>query len=470
MALSNETNMAEVKTPGWQNIYDLYVATSQKNAPLFSLPDGRIITTQNRRKDQTSIDIVGRAGCVAIMDTEIDQKACFQWIHSNIFNNSGKPANGRDYGAQNLSEQDCINVAHTIPVPYMEANELGEGDPWGMPYQAPQKSWFYDERKRQYANAGKPYRNYGTYGGFENFNGDPWIYKTGGNASVLPNSDQAPFKRYIQSVQGARSSCDYFALFESKGVGAVIKNYADTPDFAPDYYRKKFAAEVMGKGMGRTGGIGPGLLAYLDWANIEGLGSESGDLHLGFNYERTKPNGSVATHSESFTPHPQVDYGWLLGCNFMIGMCLTDGCIPFDERSPIWGTDPNSDDYPDIPQSWHNVGFEAAYRYSQCDRTAGQPWQQCRYRFANSEAWIEPMTDGTTTLEHASAFTGPYGRGRRGRPDALFRVKGNAIDVAAFDASQGKNKSDTIILQPVPNKEISVNLRGLTLRQFRESI
>ena len=461
--------MAEVRAPTWFDRYDLWVSTAQKTAPSFTLPDGRIHTTVNRRTDQTSANIVGRAGINAIMDTNVDRAVQFEWTHSRIFNNSGKPANGTNYGAENLTQDDVNRVAQTIPVSYVEANELGEGDPWGMPYYAQQKAWFYEERKRIYQAAGKPWRDYGTYGGFENFNGDPWLYKTGGNSDLLPNSESAPFLNYIRSVNGARSSCDYFSLFEGKGVGAVIKNYADTPDYAADYYRKKFAAEVMGKGMGRTGGLGPGHLGYLDWSKIEGLGSDSGDLHNGFRFERTRPNGTVWT---KIAEHPQVDYGWQLGCIFMIGFCLTDGYLPFDERQPIWGINPVNDDYPEEPQSWHNAGFEAAYRYAQCDRTEGQPWQQCRYRFDGSEQWIDVPTDGTSTLNHASAFGGPYAKGnpRRGRPDVQFRVKGSALDFAAFDGSQGKNKSDSIIVQPVPNKEFKFTIRGNDLRQFRESI
>ncbi|GAB2586675.1 hypothetical protein [Spirosoma areae] len=463
--------MAEVFAPTWHDRYNLWIATSQKNAPAFTLPDGRIHTTVNRRKDQASADIIGRAGINAIMNSGIDRNICYEWTHSNIMGNSGKGAAvGADNPAQNLNEQDCKNVAQTIPLSWMEANELGEGSPWGMPYWAPQKSWFYKERRAMYEAAGKPYRNYGTYGGFENYNGDPWLYKTDGNPNVLPNADNAPFKSFIQTVNGARSSCAYFSVFENLGVGAIVKNYADSADYYADYYRKKFAAEVMGKGMGRTGGIGPGKLAYLDWGKIEGLGSDNGDLHNGFTVVRTKPNGSTVNHPEL---HPHVDYPWLLACNFIVGFCLTDGSIQFDERSPIWGVDPTSDDFPNEPQSWHNASFEAAYRYSQCNRTEGQSWKQARYRFDGSETWIDPKADGTTTLDHASAFGGPYATGsnaRRGRPDAMYREKNGALDFWAFDPSQGMHKRDTIIIQPVPNKEYRVTLRGGTLRQFRENI
>ena len=469
--------MVEVTAPTWHDRYNLWIATSQKNAPAFSLPDGRIHTTVNRRKDQNPRDIIGRAGINAIMDTGIAYEKInnisiyYEWTHSRQFNFSGgQPAPGDANPAKNLTYDQVKQVAQTLPLCFIEANEVGEGEPWGMPYWAPQKRWLYEIRRDMYAAAGLPMRNYGTYGGFENLNGDPWLFKTDGNKNVLPNNPSAPFMGYLQSVEGARASCAYFGLFESLGVGAIIKNYADSTDYFADYYRKAFAAEAMGKGMGREGGIGPGKLAYLDWGKIEGLGADANDLHNGLNYERVKPNGSVQV---SPGLHPHVDYDWLLGCNFMVGFMLTDGSIQFDERAPIWNSDPNSDDFPDEPQNWHNASFDAAHRYSQCDRTAGQPWQHCRYRFDGSEQWIDPATDGTTILHHASAFGGPYAQGsnaRRGRPDVRFRVKGNALDIAAFDASQGKHKSDNIIVQPMNGKEFKFNLRGGVLRNFRETI
>lgn len=462
--------MAEIVAPTWLNAYDLWLAKGQKDAPSLYVPDARTHTTINRRTDQASMNIIGKAGIQAVMDNAIPDAAYrYQWTHSNIFNNSGKGAAvGTDNPASTLNEQDCKNVANTIPLSYVEADELGEGNPWGMPFWAPQKRWFYEERRRMYQAAGKTYRNAGTYGGFENFNGDPWIYMTDGNPNVLPNDQR--FKSLVQTVSGARSSCEYFSRWEGLGVGAIVKNYADTADYAADYYRKKFAVEVMSKGMGKVGGIGPGKLYYLDWPMIEGLGMENGDLHNGFRIERTKPDGSQAP---TFEEHPQVDYPWQMGCVFILGFCLTDGYIPFDARSPVWGVNPASNDFPAEPQRWHDAGFEGAYRYSQCDRTEGVSWRQLRYRFEGSETWIEVQSDGTTTLEHASAFGGPYstnGNPRRGRPDVIGRDKGNALDFCVFDPSQGSHKRDVIIVQPVPNREFRVPIKGCTLRQFRETI
>jgi hypothetical protein len=460
--------MSEILAPAWLNKSELHLPTGQKNALVFALPDNRIHTTINRRLDQESGDIIGRAGISAVMDfRDNNRQYCFEWIHSNIMANAGKPP-GQPFGPSSLSQQDIINVSNTVGTGFMEANELGEGDPWGMPYYLDQKRWWYQARKAAYQAANKPYRDYGTYGGFENFNGDPWLFKTGGSTDVLPNANNAPFKGYIQTLSGARNSCDYFNLFEPIGVGAIIKNYADTPDYAPDYYRKKFAAEVMGKGGGRVGGLGGSPLAYLDWGNYEGLGETGpGSLHNGIFYERTKPDGTVLTGQY----HPAVDFDWLMACGFCIGFCMTDGCIPFNERTR-YSSNPADNNYPMEALSYQDSTFEAAYRYAQTARTAGQPWQYARYRFAGSEQWIEPKTDGTTILDHASAFGGPYAKGnsRRGRPDVMFRVKNNALDFWAFDPSRGMESTETIIVEPISGHSYSIDLRGGKLRQFSETI
>lgn len=465
--------MTLVGTPSWINKSEIHLPTAQKFAPAFSLPDNRIHTTINRRQDQDSGDIIGRAGIKAVMDYRDQNRAfCFEWTHSNLFQNAGKPPASGDNPAASLTKSDVEFVASQIPINYMEGNEIGEGV-FGMPYYADQKRWFYEKRLQihQQANNGQgvPYRNYGTYGGFEYFNGDPWLYKLDGNQNILPNADNAPFKGYIQTVAGARNSCAYFGLFEQLQVGAFIKNYVDQPDYAPDYYRKKFAAEVMGKGMGRTGGIGPGRLGYLDWGNYEALGeSGPGSLHNGWTYQRTKPDGSVQTQQGL---HPAVSYDWLMACGFCIGFCLTDGCMPFNERI-LYSSNPADSNFPMEALSYQNSTFEAAYRYAQTSRTEGQPWQYCRYKFAGSEQWIEPKTDGTTILDHASAFGGPYAKGntRRGRPDVMFRVKNGALDFWAFDPSRGLESTETIIVEPVSGHQYGIDLRGSKLYQYRESI
>ena len=248
----------------------------------------------------------------------------------------------------------------------------------------------------------------------------------------------------------------------------------------------------MAKGIDETpAGIAPTQLAYIDWGKIEALSADSGGLHTGYLFTRTVGNlGSLKTDK-----HPQVDYDWQVGNIFCIGFCRTIGYIVFDTRglNDQYGINPNevkgSDGgpwiwqpkvdgtpapittagYPTEPIRWHDAGFEAAYFYSQCNRTEGTAWKYCRYQFKDTGVWVEPRTDGTDLLEHAAAFDGPYANfpnARRGRPDAMYRIKDNAVDVWAFDPSRGKNSYETIILNPVPNVVIEVNLQGSKLALF----
>ncbi|WP_080058988.1 hypothetical protein [Spirosoma aerolatum] len=468
--------MGKATKPPWLDQSNQWLCTGQKNAPNFTLPDGRIHTAINRRNDQASISIIGKASIDAVMDTSINPDWLrYEWTHAEQCSLIGKPANTSPdaYAVKGYSEDDMKRIAGTYPLTKIGANEFGEGF-WGMPFWAPEKAFLLKARQSMRKAANKPGFDGGTYGGFENFNGDPWLYATDGNPNVLPNDQR--FKSKLQSVANARASCAYFSLFEQYDVGAIIKNYADTLDYAPDFYRKMYAALVMGKGMGKVGGIGPGFLGYLDWPKIEGLGVSPGEITLGQKPERYTPNGTKVTSADYV--HTQVEYEWLVMCRLMIGFCMCNGLMPFDERSPVWGTDPTSTSqlgYPTEPQRWHDSGYEAAYFYWLCRNTEGVSWRECRWRFEDSENWIEPTSDYTGILEAASAFGGPYalangGNKRRGRPYVLCRNKGAYVDVIAGDASQGINKSSTIILNPVPNVMIRTVLPGCTAQTFNETI
>ncbi|QDK80744.1 hypothetical protein EXU85_19895 [Spirosoma sp. KCTC 42546] len=494
-----------VTRPPWLAPTDIWVARGMKDAPTMSLPDNRIFTIVKKRTDITSESVVTlrRGGVLAVMDNDSPANQRINWSHSRDLAVPGAPpANtGDGYGGQNLTNNDIIKASNVIPCALFEANEFQEGL-YGVPDFSPQYFQWYAARLKKYADPlgnplGLPFRDFGTYGGNGNYNGDPWNYQVEGGGNKMPNDPV--FKTKISSVDAARQTCSYFfplAGLEAMGVGAIIKHYSDQPDYASRYYNKAFAAEVMAKGINDTpAGIAPAQLAYLDWGKVEGLGTENGSLHNGYYFTRNVGNlGTLKTDK-----HPQVDYDWQVGNIFGIAFCRTIGYIVFDERSQYdqFGTNPNevkardpdtspsswqwqpngagvpapitSAGYPTEPCRWHDAGFEAAYYYSQCGRTEGTSWQYCRYQFKQSGIWVEPQTDGTTILEHASAFDGPYATdptSRRGRPDAMFRIKDNAVDVWAFDPSRGKNSYETIILNPVPNVQIEVNLQGSKLALF----
>jgi len=495
----------KVTRPPWLAPTDIWIPRGMKEAPTMTLPDNRVFTIVQKRTDITSDSIVSarKGGVLAIMDSSLGNNQRVNWTHSINLAVSGAPGpyTGTEagaYPAKSLSNDNINRASNTIPCALFEANEIQEGV-YGMPDTAPQYTAWYEARKRKYADPtlnslGIPYRDFGTYGGTANYNGDPWNYQVPGGGNTLPND--ALFKSKILSVDGARQTCNYFSILKDKGVGAIIKHYADTPDYASRYYNKAFAAEVMAKGMDETRpGIAPAKLIYLDWGKVEGLGSDNMALHNGYHYIRQVGNlGAINTDR-----HPQVDYDWQVGNIFCIGFCRTIGYMVFDVRSQYdqFGTNPNevkagdpnapvgtwtwqpkvantpapitSAGYPTEPCRWHDAGFEAAYYYAQCARTEGTPWLYCRYQFKDTGVWVEPKTDGTTILEHASAFDGPYvntPNARRGRPDAMYRIKDNAVDVWVFDPSRGKNSYETLILNPVPNVMIEVNLQGSKLALF----
>ncbi|GAB4035989.1 hypothetical protein [Spirosoma gilvum] len=490
-----------VTRPPWLAPTDIWLARGMKDAPTLTIPDNRIFAIVRKRTDVTSESIVSskRGGVLAVMDTGVANNQRINWVHSKDLCPTGGPApyTGTEPGAyagKSLSTADINRASDQIPCAVFEANEIEEGL-YYVPDISQQASDWYAARKRKYENPnlnslGLPYRDFGTYGGIANYNGDPWNYQVPGGASDLPNRQF--FKNKIQSVDGARQTCNYFNVFKPKGIGALVKHYADEPDYAGRYYNKAFAAEVMAKGIDETpAGVAPSQLAYIDWGKIEALGSNNGGLHTGYMYTRTVGNlGDLRTDK-----HPQVDYDWQVGNIFCIGFCRTIGYIIFDTRgqTDTYGTNPNvvkapdgsnwiwmpkvdgtpapitTDGYPTEPCRWHDAGFEAAYYYSQCNRTEGTPWKYCRYQFKSTGVWVEPQTDGTTILEHAAAFDGPYNKSpnaRRGRPDAMYRIKNNAVDVWAFDPSRGKNSYETIILNPVPNVMIEVNLQGSKVALF----
>ncbi|GAB3948037.1 hypothetical protein GCM10028805_21440 [Spirosoma harenae] len=491
----------QVTKPTWLLIQDPWVPRGMKEAPTMRLPDKRIFTVVRKRTDITSESIVAnmRGGAMAVMDTNVRNEYRINWTHSSDLQTPGSapPYSGPEpdaYGGKNLSREDIDRAAGSVPCGLFDANELQEGR-YSLTELSSQYSQFYEARLRKYRSPvynelGLPYRDFGTYGGTTNYNGNPWNFQVPGGGNVAPNDPF--FKNMISSKDAARQTCSYFFILYNKGVGAIIKHYADQPDYASRYYNKAYAAEVMAKGMDETPtGIAPDKLVYLDWGKIEGISSDDAALHNGYYFHRQVGNLGVLKTDR----HPQVDYDWQVGNIFGVGFCRTIGYIIFDSRAPVdqYGTNPNevkakdgdwwqwqpnvngtpapvtADGYPVEPCRWHDAGYEAAYYYSQCARTEGTPWLYCRYQFKETGVWVEPKTDGTTILEHAAAFDGPYKttpNARRGRPDAMYRIKDNAVDVWVFDPSRGKNSYETLILNPVENVHIEVNLQGSKLALF----
>lgn len=471
--------------PDWFDPDEQWLPQGMKNAPNMTLIDNKFFVSQKIRTDITSPDdVVGKGGVTAVRNTDASGPKQLNWIYNAIFNSTAAG------NADNLTNAQIDAVADVIALTQCYIDELAEGV-YGMPYTSPKYKRFWDRMKARLTLASKPYNHYHTYGTFANIQGDPWQFMTGDGSNKQPN--HAIFKALLQSQTAARKkpngdAYDFYSLFYSMGMGCNVKHYADQPDYASRYYNKAYAAEVQNLGFGATRGIPSPMLAYVNWMNIEGLGNENGDLHNGFYYEREVPGLGKVKYME----HPHVDFDWMIGDIFAIGFTRLGGYIMFDTGDQ-YITDPTKIDsrtaytwtpnqtgvaaptanpgFPREPKRGHDAGYIAAHLYNQCDRTAGEPWQYCEYRLANTTTWITPQSDHTTILEHASANDGAYSQyGRRGRADAMYRIKGNAIDFWVFDPSRPKWSIENLVLRPVPNFEFPVAVQGCKVRLFNETL
>ncbi|WP_080056745.1 hypothetical protein [Spirosoma aerolatum] len=456
-----------VDDPSWFIRREMWLNNGAKNGGRYKLIDGKWIVMTNRRIDIASEDMIGVAGMQAVMDTSIKpDKNRFEWTHSDFLLKTGFPnvESLNDPANAKAAEKAVRRVARMIPICFAEGNELMEGIMGTSDPYAPHLRWFHDERRIIYEEVGLDIRNFGTYGGWGNYNGDPWNFQYPGGASVPPNHPY--FKKMVSSPEAARDGIAYFTAMRPQKVGAFIKHYPDMVAYASRYFNKAFAAERMSYGMGAERGFAHPDLVYIDWNKIEGLPPNPPFQHNNFYYERQKPNGDTVSNMG----HPPVDFDWQVGNIFCIGLCRTSGYVMFDERNKF-SPDPTSDNFPPQPLRSHDAGLVAGYFYNQCKRTEGKPWRYMRYRFKNSETWIEPQTDGTTILEHASAFDGAYANkpgARRGRPDAMFREKDGAIDAWGFDPSRGKRSVETIIGNPIGDVMIEMPLTGSKLALYNE--
>jgi hypothetical protein len=463
--------------PDWFDPDEHWLPQGMLKAPPMTLIEGKFFGSQKKRVDINSPDeIVGRGGVTEVRNTDASPAKQLNWIYNQIFNftNAGSGAN--------LTDAQVDQAADSVQLVKRFVDELSEGL-YGMPYSDPHYKRFWERIKARCLNSTPaiPYIHHHTYGGVSNIQGDPWNFMAPGGANTAPNDPV--FKALLQNQAAARKkpngdAYDFYGLFYDMGMGDNVKHYAAGPDYAADYYNKAYACEVKNLGFGQPRGIPSSKLAFVSWPNIEGLGSESGDLHNGYSYERIVP-GKGRFRTEE---HPEIDFDYQIGNYLMNGLCRMGGIIIFDVGSQF-SPDPNLVDlrvphtwlpdvtgtpvpaanpgYPNQPLQAHDAPFIAASQYNQCDRTAGSAWQPCEYRLEGSQTWITPPSDNTSILEHAAANDGPYSQtGRRGRLDALWREKNGAADFAMFDPSRPKHTKETVILRPIGGREFSATVTG----------
>nr|WP_293836824.1 hypothetical protein [uncultured Arsenicibacter sp.] len=475
------------------------------NAPALTLPDGKIHITSRKRVAVSVASMIGRCGVKAVKDSGAPTQYQYMWSRNAEWLSSGigpTPNVGNEASA--YDETTVRNLARSKPCVYAEGNDFQEGV-LAMPETSSQFQWWMDERRLMYQNPsynpnGYTRRDHGGHGSpvtYQGGVGGRWRDSGGGNVSPV---NSYYINMYAGQAAARAMSAGYHNTIEPLGVGTNLKFYCDRPDYAVDYYIKKHAMEIIGKGLGKAGGLGPGYLTYTPWGKVEGIDPAAHDLHNNIYTKRriTSPAGYAVT-----TTHPRVDYDYYVGCVFILGFVMCSGYVPFDDDER-YGADPNlmttlnpagnpnRDRYvgwePDVagtsapvvssggfyeePCRWIDAGYEAAYYYSQMDRTAGQPWQYMSYK-EGSGSFISVQSNGTDILYHAAANDGPHATfagARRGRGDCMYRVSGNALDWFYFDPSRPKTDKRTITAQVGGSQFQIPNAKGMTLYVMRETI
>ena len=463
--------MERVKRPEWVS-QNLWEPKAPYSAPYLKggLPDGRVFATCRKMAGLPSQAIINRMGVTAVMDVDAFDKYRSLWQKSETIGNTGKKS------VKELTPEDMINVAHMFPLCPIEGNEFGEGPFAIYPHHDDLYKWFYSERKRMYEEAGLPYRNYGTYGNLSSYNQNyPWR-KSDGSIGKPTDSE---FRRNYESQDNARRTCDYFIAGFDKVVGANVKDYADLPDYRKTFYSKHDAMRVMGKGLGKVGGIGPGFLVYFDWANIEGL-DNAHDLHNGFFLERELPDGSGTVIT---TPHIKIDYHSQVSRIFFNAFVMGDGYVTFD-TGDLYGLDPNvipslneySQDranvvrfiskngkpapvsyagYFEEPCRWHDAGYEAAYYYESTRLTEGNPWRDANFVFHDGQVY-KGKSDESGILDVAQDEA----------PLIMYRTDGRNISLAGVHPAQEPHQESSAFVRLPNGSDLMMTFRGNQLQVF----
>lgn len=473
--------------PDWYDPNQKWLPQGMIAAPPMTLIDGKVFGTAKRIAQHGNPDaIVGRGGVTAVRNTDASPQFQLNWIYNHIFNSTNKGS------ADNLTNADVVAIAGTVQLVQLFVDEMAEGV-YGMPASNPKYRLFWETIRDRCIQEGIAYRHAGTYGSQATVQGDPWEFMTGDGSQKPPN--HPIFKALLANQAAARKkpngdTQDFYALGLDTLMGCNVKHYADSPDYASRYYNKAWACQVMNLAYGQPRGMPSAKLLYISWPNIEGLGSDSQDLHNGYYYSRRIEGKGEVRQIE----HPEIDFDYMIGEILMNGFIRMGGYVIFDSaymfsndpatidpRNPyVWNPDVAgtaaplaTPGFPHQPLGFHDAPFIAAHQYNQFGRTAGTPWKACAYKIVGTENFIEPTPDYTDILEHASANDGAYTQtGRRGRMDALFREKNGSVDLALFDASRNKYTTETVILRPMGpgTKEFAASVKGSKILGMNETL
>lgn len=509
--------MTQILKPAWLTPADPWLNRGEELAPVQSLPDGRILATVKKRADLTAESIVGRMGVIGVMDNTAHARFQHTFFHTVYIRDGNFVADKNPGGWANWTREEVRAAAYSLPPYACEGSDFGETI-FGFPPGSNPDLWWLEARRDVFADAtrntrGLTRRDYGQHGSMAYQGGTGQFHEPFGGLTA-PTSPQYR-NTFLPGQQGrdeARLGVPYFntTLNTPNGpvpysdlVGWNVKNYIESPDYAPVFYQKLYAMQRNGIGMGKYGGIGPGFGVYNDWLFLEGLGEGFTDtVHNTFSYRRrtTSPAGWVVT-----TGHPISDFDFHVAMHLICGMLYGSGCTVFDNSETFAGDvnkmpalntpGPNVERangvywipdvpgtaapvgvpaYPETPQRWHDAAYEAAHFYSFMNRTEGVPWRAAPWRFDGSLTWNEPQPDGADVLVAAQMFDGvnaPDGSAhRRGGPSVHARTKNLAFDHVGFDPSIPRYKSEKIIVRAPNQQEFPSILRGCRASAHNETL
>ena len=478
----------------WLN-FETWNNRGVSNAPRLTLPDNRIFYVFRMRSDVSHPDAIGRAGLTHEGTPDVESyystSMYFPTAKDVFITTSG--INGNTV-AQRVA--DAQVAASKGPLASLEMEQFGEGEPQSMANGSEPEIAYYYHRKQRYGN--QSWKRFGTYGWPD------WTHWYGSQGSrPSGNSLIDAFKPYYASQMAAQAK--FGTYFQNSWtntadgktyrladlIGANVSFYTKVPFYAEEFYSRLAQMELLKLGQGTN--LGPGGCVFFPWYSIEALKDydPTGQLHNDFWFERklTNPPGTLYT-----TEHPQVDFSFALGCNFIIGFCKGDGLVQWDTKE-FFGTDPEkpfvekpSPDssykvrweptdgttqltrsnpytpYPNRPLTWHDAAFVAAEMYAKCNNTAGEKWQYLRFR-TDGGSWVNPQSDGSDVLyaaaANSSAWSGVTAGARPGRGIVLGRRRNNFFDYCIFDPSLGRHQSETY--------EVEITYNGAA-RQFSQVV
>lgn len=472
--------MAKINDPSYLQPAS-WVSPGLKEAPSFTMLDGRQAMLYNKREDVSSVDVVGRGG-VNFVRNGVSADKTFKWGESKEMA-SGTTNDG--YPGLTKTAAEWRAFARSLPLYGLFIDQFLE-DEWRVPNESDQYYAFVEERWLMHQEANKFNNSFLTYGAFILPLFRDW--KIGG-VQKLP-TDNA-FKKYYGNQALVRSDfAQYYLPIGGRShslhdlVWSSVKDYPQYPYEANDFCGHIWEMEVQ-----KIGGSPGDPLGYVTTHFLETLpdsvNTSDGDIHIGIKMSRrlTSPAGLVKT-----AVHPYRDYDQMKASMFVMGLCIGNRLIYWDTPNQ-YGANPNTvyknfgegdvhtvEWFPDTPgtpmplpssgsgypperQIGYDALFSACHIYHEMRGTAGEEFAYLPYKIGNG-SWIEPEADGSSILSHATAK----------RWVVMGRRSGNNRSHWAYNPFLSKRRSaaQTITVSNNGKDYTYQNLQGRVLHPYNE--